>query len=67
MCEDYQMTKRKLFILPGDGIGPEAMAEVVKLISHMNDNEAAGFETSQGLVRRLPWRRAIQHRFERFL
>ncbi len=44
------MASRKLFLLPGDGIGPEAMAEVRKLISWMNDNLSTGFETSEGLV-----------------
>lgn len=44
------MAVRKLFLLPGDGIGPESMAEVQKLISWMNDNLSTGFETSQGLV-----------------
>ena len=44
------MTTRSLFLLPGDGIGPETMAEVVKLIDHMNAKEGAGFVTDQGLV-----------------
>ena len=44
------MASRKLLLLPGDGIGPEAMAEVRHIISWMNDNEAAGFETDEGLV-----------------
>jgi 3-isopropylmalate dehydrogenase len=44
------MTTRSLFLLPGDGIGPEAMAEVRKLIAHMNDKEGAGFTTDEGLV-----------------
>jgi len=44
------MTTRSLFLLPGDGIGPEAMAEVRKLIAHMNDKEGAGFTTGEGLV-----------------
>jgi 3-isopropylmalate dehydrogenase len=43
------MTERKLFLLPGDGIGPEAMAEVQKLISWMNE-QGAGFTTDEGLV-----------------
>ena len=43
------MTERKLFLLPGDGIGPEAMAEVHKLISWMNE-QGAGFTTDEGLV-----------------
>ncbi|MBW3099172.1 3-isopropylmalate dehydrogenase [Pseudohoeflea coraliihabitans] len=44
------MTTRTLFMLPGDGIGPEAMAEVSKLIAYMNSNEDAGFKTEEGLV-----------------
>ena len=44
------MTTRSLFLLPGDGIGPEAMAEVTKLIDHMNAAENAGFVTDTGLV-----------------
>ncbi len=44
------MTVRKLFLLPGDGIGPEAMAEVEKLIAYMNAKEGAGFEIERGLV-----------------
>ncbi len=41
---------RKLFLLAGDGIGPETMAEVKKLIAVMNDEMGAGFETEDGLV-----------------
>jgi 3-isopropylmalate dehydrogenase len=41
---------RKLLLLPGDGIGPEAMAEVRKLIAVMNAEMDAGFETEEGLV-----------------
>jgi 3-isopropylmalate dehydrogenase len=44
------MASRKLLLLPGDGIGPEAMAEVKKLIAMMNDELGAGFETEEGLV-----------------
>ncbi|MEM9999762.1 MAG: 3-isopropylmalate dehydrogenase [Pseudomonadota bacterium] len=44
------MTDKSLFLLPGDGIGPEAMAEVRKLIDHMNTHEAAQFVVSEGLV-----------------
>ncbi|MCW8281242.1 MULTISPECIES: 3-isopropylmalate dehydrogenase [Agrobacterium] len=44
------MTVRSLFLLPGDGIGPEAMAEVRKLIDYMNSAEGAGFTVSEGLV-----------------
>nr|WP_316650942.1 3-isopropylmalate dehydrogenase [uncultured Gellertiella sp.] len=41
---------RSLFLLPGDGIGPEAMAEVRKIIASMNETMAAGFVTEEGLV-----------------
>ena len=44
------MASRKLLLLPGDGIGPEAMAEVKKLIAMMNAEMGAGFETDEGLV-----------------
>src|SRR5690606_24410422 len=44
------MASRKLFLLPGDGIGPEAMAEVKKLITAMNDHLGSGFTTDEGLV-----------------
>lgn len=44
------MADRKLFLLPGDGIGPESMGEVREIISWMNENESAGFSTDEGLV-----------------
>ena len=44
------MTTKTLLLLPGDGIGPEAMAEVEKLITVMNAAEGAGFVTERGLV-----------------
>ncbi|KRC16324.1 hypothetical protein ASE29_10390 [Ensifer sp. Root74] len=43
------MTVRNLFLLPGDGIGPEAMAEVRKIIAYMNAELGAGFVTDEGL------------------
>ena len=44
------MTARTLLLLPGDGIGPEAMAEVRKIIAYMNEDLGAGFTTDEGLV-----------------
>ncbi|MDL2406479.1 3-isopropylmalate dehydrogenase [Rhizobium calliandrae] len=44
------MTVRNLFLLPGDGIGPEAMGEVRKIIAYMNKAKNAGFVTDEGLV-----------------
>ena len=44
------MATRKLLLLPGDGIGPEAMGEVRKLIGEMNRAFGTGFEIEEGLV-----------------
>jgi 3-isopropylmalate dehydrogenase len=40
----------KLLLLPGDGIGPEVMAEVKKLIAFFNDKKLASFETDEAPV-----------------
>ncbi|SKA08680.1 3-isopropylmalate dehydrogenase [Consotaella salsifontis] len=44
------MTTHKLFLLPGDGIGPEVMAEVEKIIALMNERRGRPFEIEKGLV-----------------
>src|SRR5215475_110974 len=44
------MATHKLLLLPGDGIGPEVMAEVQRLIDWLNAKGLAHFETEQGLV-----------------
>jgi 3-isopropylmalate dehydrogenase len=44
------MATYKLLLLPGDGIGPEVMAEVKRLIDWLNSKGIAKFETEQGLV-----------------
>src|SRR6202165_2649296 len=44
------MATHKLLLLPGDGIGPEVMAEVKKLIAWMNTHKMGTFETEEGLV-----------------
>ncbi|HKS18617.1 MAG TPA: 3-isopropylmalate dehydrogenase [Bradyrhizobium sp.] len=44
------MATHKLLLLPGDGIGPEVMAEVKRLIDWLNAQGIASFETEQGLV-----------------
>ena len=44
------MTIRKLFLLPGDGIGTDIMSEVKKLIDWMNKEQGTGFEIDEGLV-----------------
>src|SRR3954447_18144215 len=44
------MATHKLLLLPGDGIGPEVMAEVKRLIDWLNSQGVAHFETEQALV-----------------
>jgi 3-isopropylmalate dehydrogenase len=44
------MATHKLLLLPGDGIGPEVMAEVKKLIAWMNGRGMGTFEFDEGLV-----------------
>jgi 3-isopropylmalate dehydrogenase len=44
------MPSHKLLLLPGDGIGPEVMAEVKKLVAWMNAHGLGAFETEEGLV-----------------
>jgi len=44
------MATHKLLLLPGDGIGPEVMGEVKRLIAWINAQGIARFETDEGLV-----------------
>jgi 3-isopropylmalate dehydrogenase len=44
------MASYNLLYLPGDGIGPEVMAEVKKIVLWMNAEGIARFETDEGLV-----------------
>src|ERR1700726_3404927 len=44
------MATHKLLLLPGDGIGPEVMAEVKRLIDWLRAQGIVHFETEQGLV-----------------
>ena len=44
------MASRKLFLLPGDGIGVESMAEVKKIIAYMDKELGLDFECEEGLV-----------------
>src|SRR6202158_5436068 len=48
--ETIPMTTHKLLLLPGDGSGPEVMAEVKRLIGWLNAQGIAHFTTEQGLV-----------------
>jgi 3-isopropylmalate dehydrogenase len=44
------MPTYKLLLLPGDGIGPEVIAEVKRLVDFLADAAIASFETEEGLV-----------------
>src|SRR5438105_377545 len=44
------MPVHKLLLLPGDGIGPEVMAEVKRLVAWMNQHGMGTFETEEDLV-----------------
>ena len=41
---------RKLLLLPGDGIGPEVVREVRKIIEWFNKNKSLDFKIEEGLV-----------------
>ncbi|MGE0849617.1 MAG: 3-isopropylmalate dehydrogenase [Hyphomicrobiaceae bacterium] len=44
------MTTHSLLLLPGDGIGPEVMAEVERIVAFFNKKGRAKFETDTALV-----------------
>src|ERR1700726_1778997 len=44
------MATFKLLLFPGDGIGPEVMAELEKIIDHFNGEGVAKFEIDNGFV-----------------
>ncbi len=41
---------RKILLLPGDGIGPEVVAEVKKIITWFNKNKSLDFKTDEDLI-----------------
>ena len=45
-----KVKKRKILLLPGDGIGPEVVAEVKKIIEWFNKNRSLDFEIDEDLV-----------------
>jgi hypothetical protein len=47
-----KVKKRKILLLPGDGIGPEVVAEVKKIIEWFNKKKSLDFETEEDLVGR---------------
>ena len=47
-----KVKKRKILLLPGDGIGPEVIGEVRKILDWLNKNKSLDFEIDQDLGRR---------------
>ena len=45
-----KVKKRKILLLPGDGIGPEVIAEVKKIIEWFNKKKSMDFQIEEGLV-----------------
>ena len=45
-----KVKKRKILLLPGDGIGPEVIGEVKKIINWFNDKKSLDFETDEDLA-----------------
>jgi len=45
-----KVKKRKILLLPGDGLGPEDVEEVKKIIGWLNKKKSLDFETEEGLV-----------------
>ena len=48
--KNLKVKKRKILLLPGDGIGPEVIGEVKKIIKWFNDNKSLDFEIEEGLA-----------------
>jgi len=42
--------KRNILLLPGDGVGPEVVSEVKKIIQWLNKKKSLDFKTEEGLV-----------------
>ena len=45
-----KVKKRKILLLPGDGIGPEVMAEAKKIITWFNKKKSLDFEIDEDLI-----------------
>ena len=45
-----KVQKRKILLLPGDGIGPEVISEVKKIIEWLNKNKSLDFEIEEELL-----------------
>ena len=46
-----KVKKRKILLLPGDGIGPEVVEEVKKIINWFNKKKSLDFQIDEGFSR----------------
>lgn len=44
------MTKKKILVLPGDGIGPEIVTQAIKVLDCLSDHHGLGLEWERALV-----------------
>ena len=45
-----KVKSRKILLLPGDGVGPEVVSEVKKIIELFNKKKSLDFQTDEDLV-----------------
>ena len=45
-----KVKKRKILLLPGDGVGPEVVGEVKKIIKWFNEKKSLDFEIDEDLI-----------------
>ena len=45
-----KVKKRKILLLPGDGIGPEVVSEVKKIIQWFNKKKSLDFQIEEDLI-----------------
>jgi 3-isopropylmalate dehydrogenase len=48
--EDVMASNRKLLVLPGDGIGPEVVGQVLRVVDWMAKKRSVSFDLQEGLV-----------------
>ena len=50
LTDMIKVKKRKILLLPGDGVGPEVVAEVKKVIQWFNSKKSLDFEIDEDLI-----------------
>ena len=55
-----KVKKRKILLLAGDGVGPEVVAEVKKVIQYFNSKKSLDFEVDEDLIGGASYEEKIQ-------